>query len=304
MTQHASPRAGPGPHRGYVLGIIAVMMGGVFLSSGGLLVRHIDAADGWQIMFYRSLAFVLTVLVFLLWRYRGRIVKPFLNIGRPGLVVVLALGAGFTLYLFALLNTTVANVAFILSAGPFFSALLAWIILREKVALLTWVAMLGAMAGIGLMVANGLEEGHFLGNIIALGAPITFAVMIVSIRKAGARDMMPAICLAGLIAGGAATIMAPTLIIPNQDLILSLLLGSVQLAFGFMCITYGARYVPAAQVALLALTETVLAPTWVWLFLGETPSTVSLTGGIVVLIAVLAQGLYGLYLDKRTASDP
>ncbi len=285
----------------YLKGVCLVLLAGVFLSSAGIIVRSIEAADGWQILFYRSLAFFVTVFSFTLWHHRGGTLQAYLRIGWPGLIASLSLGLGFTLYLFGLIHTTVANLSFILSISPFMAAILAWAVLGERVARVTWLAMGLAVLGVAIMFADGLQTGHTLGNLIALGAPLTFAIMIVALRAGGDRDMTPATCLAGLVAGAIALTMADGLALSGRDLLLSLLLGAVQVGLGFLCITIGARWVPSAQVALLSLTETVLAPIWVWIFIGEVPTALALAGGLIVLAAVASQGVLGVLREGRTS---
>ncbi len=278
----------------YPWGVAMAAGGGVCLSVGGLILRHIEGADGWQILFYRSVAFSLTLLAFLAIRYRGRLVAPFLAIGWRGLAVAVMLGLGFTCYLYAILLTTVANVVFIISAAPFFAALLGWLVLRERVGAVTWAAITATVFGIGLMFADGLATGGLIGNIVALGVPATFAVMVVLLRGAGTVDMVPATCLAGVVAGAIAALLADGFAVSAHDFWLSMLLGSVQVGLGFLLLTVGTRYVPAAEVALLSLTETVLAPIWVWLFVDELPSALTLAGGVVVLAAVTVRAVIGL----------
>ena len=282
----------------YIWGVTAVLIAGICLSSGGLLLRHVEAADGWQVLFYRSISFAATVLVYLLVRYRGRVARPVLTIGWQGSLVALALGVGFSCYLFGLVLTSVANVAFIVSTAPFFAAVLGWFVLRERIARSTWLAILMAIAGIGIMIADGLSAGGFLGNLVALGAPTTAAFMIVMIRRYPAIDMMPATCLGGLVAAMIAATQVDAWLLSAHDLLLSILLGTVQVGVGFILITIGSRYVPAAQVALLMLGEAVLSPIWVWLFVAEVPTTLALVGGAIVLAAVTGQAIAGIRSER------
>lgn len=278
----------------YPRGVAMVAAGGVCLSVGGLILRSIEDAGGWQILFYRSIAFSLTLLLYLALRYRGRLVRPFLAIGWRGLVIAAMLGLGFTCYLYAILLTTVANVVFIISAAPFFTALLGWLVLRERVGALTWAAIFATVLGIGLMFADGFATGGLAGSIVALGVPASFAVMVVLLRGARTADMVPATCLAGVVSGAIAALLADGFVLSAHDFWLSMLLGSAQVGIGFLLLTVGTRYVPAAEVALLALTETLLAPVWVWLFVDEVPSMLTLAGGAVVLAAVTARAVIGL----------
>ncbi|MCH6582147.1 MAG: DMT family transporter [Proteobacteria bacterium] len=278
----------------YRRGVWMVLCAGICLSTGGLIVRHIETADGWQIVFYRATFFVVTLLIFLAVRYRGRVVQPFKRIGVNGLSVAMFLGLGSICYLFAILLTTVANAVFIISAAPFFTAAAAWLLLGERVRTVTWIFMAAALAGIGLMFVDGFVTGRSLGNVLALGVVASFVGMLVVIRQSKAIDMVPATCLGGVVAGIISAFMVDTFWISRHDLILCILLGSAQFGAGFILITMGTRLVPAAEVALLSLTETVLAPIWVWLFVYEVPSVFTLIGGAIVLAAVVGQAVGGM----------
>ena len=118
--------------------------------------------------------------------------------------------------------------------------------------------------------------------------------MLVMLRLAGDRDMIPAICLAGLVGAALGFAMSDTLVLSAHDLALCLFLGVAQYTGGFVLITLGARFLPAAEVALLSLAETVLAPIWVWAGVGEVPALLTLAGGAIVLGAVVAQAVTGM----------
>jgi len=286
--------AAPAGKRRHATGVILVLAAGVMLSIAGIALRHIESASGWQILFYRSLTFCIVIALWLTFRYRARVVRAFVTVGRPGLVVALSLGLGSTCYVFALLLTTVANALFLISAAPFMAAVLGWIVLRERVRPATWIMMSVALAGIAIMVFHGVQSGRLLGNLVALGTPISFAIMLVALRRAGHRDMLPAICLAGVVGAALGFAMSDTLVLSRHDLALCLFLGVFQYAGGFILITLGARYLPAAEVALLSLAEVVLAPIWVWIGVGEVPAALTLVGGGIVLAAVVTQALAGM----------
>ena len=299
MTPSSDTRgaAAGSDHRRHLTGISLVLTAGVLLSVAGITLRHIESASGWQILFYRSLTFFVVVTLYLVVRYRARVIHAFVTTGRPGLVVAFSLGLGSACYVFSLLLTTVANALFIISSAPFITAVLGWIVLRERVRPITWIAMTIALAGITLMFVNGIQSGRLLGNIVALGPPVSFAIMLVTLRFAGDRDMIPAICLAGLVGASLGFVMSDTLVLSRHDLALCLFLGVAQYTGGFVLITLGARHLPAAEVALLSLAETVLAPIWVWIGVGEVPAVLTLVGGAVVLSAVVAQAVTGMRLN-------
>lgn len=273
-----------------VRGIVFVLLGGLCLSSGGVLVRAVEHVDPMTILFYRAVGLIGLILLYLVVRYRQRTVAAFRAIGASGIVMGLALGTGFSVYVFAVLNTTVANVVFIISSGPLFAALLGWMFLRERVSAATWAVIVGAAVGMALMFADGMGSGGLFGILIAVLIPLTFAMALVVIRRAGDVDMVPAACLGGVVALAVGAAFGGVVMVPIEDLLIMLALGVAQLGAGFLFITIGARYLPAAETALLALTESIAAPIWAWLFIGEIPAALSLMGGLIVLTCVITQG--------------
>lgn len=279
----------------YRRGVIYIIFAGVFLSTGGLFIRFIEDASPWTVLFYRSLTFTATVVVFLLLRDKQTFVNRFQALSGADLIISLSLALGFITYVLSLFNTSVANTVLILSTGPVFAALLGWLVLKEKVSLVTWLAMICAFGGVAVMVSGGIAASDKLGVIYALVAVLAFAVMIVMLRRSPTNhDAMPATALAGICAALMCLFFVPTLHISLNDLILSIALGSLQVGMGFILITLGSKSVPAAQVPLLALAETALSPLWVWLLVNETPARNTLLGGVIVLCAVAFQGIAGL----------
>ncbi len=297
-TSTASPAASSALDERYSLGVSMVLTAGFCLSLGGVLLRLLESAGGWQVMFYRSITFALTILVVVVLRNRGQVTRAFRSIGRAGLVAGAISGASSICYIFALLTTTVANVMFIISVTPLCTALLAWAALGERPRLATWLAIAAAVGGIALMFARGVTEARLMGSLLAFGAALGLAVMIVIIRRARAVDMLPAQCVSGVVAAEVAALMVESFAVTAHDFGLLALLGVVQIGAGFSLITLGARYVPAAQVSLLALSEMVLAPIWVWLAVDEAPAMLTLAGGAVVLTAVVGPALAGLRHER------
>jgi drug/metabolite transporter (DMT)-like permease len=289
---------------GYALGVTLVALAGGFWSLGGILVRSVEAAGAWQIIFYRSLALAFSLLLIVAARHRGRLGSAFAQAGWNGVVAGACLSGGFIGYVLSLYHTSVANAVFMLGTAPFFSAVLGRIFLGERVRRATWLAMGLALAGIGVMVAGSLVVGTIIGNLLALIAGVSFAAYNVLLRQGRATDMLPAVVIAGLIA---ALIAAPVVaagageaglraafVLGARDLVLCLTMGSVQVGLGLTVFTIGARHVPAVELALLAMTELVLAPLWVWLGVGEVPSAFTLAGGAIIMAAIAYQALSGV----------
>lgn len=283
----------------YRFGLACLISATFFTSLAGILLRQVEAASGWQILFYRSLAFVATMLLFIAWRHRGGAARSFREIGRPGLFVALFLGAAFMLFVFALLNTTVANVVFTVSLSPFFAALFAWAFLREAVRAETLLAMVISLVGVGFMFGDGLATGTVLGNVLALLCCLCYSAGLVSLRGGRAGDMIPAVCLAGVIVVAVSGVVAEDLAIGRHDLGIAVVLGVVQLAFQYILVTTGTRHVPAAEVALVGRLTLILAPLWVWIGVGEVPGELTLIGGLIVLGAVMTHGALALRRQPR-----
>ncbi len=278
----------------YLRGVLMVMAAGVLWSLGGLAVRSMDAAGAWQILFVRSSAVALSVLAVLLWRYRGDCLR---KIGAAGWLAVLAgalLGAGFCGFIFALMHTTVANAVFMLSATPFLTAVLGWLLLGETVRRGTWLAMAVTLIGVGLMVGGGIVAGAWLGNLMASLATLGFAGFAVALRRGRGGDMLPAVLWAGLLSAVVAGVMAPDLAMTGRDVALSAGMGALLITGGMLLFTAGSRTVPSAELALLSLTEVVLGPRWVWLAYAEVPRPETLLGGAIVLAAIVGRALTGM----------
>lgn len=289
----------------YSRGVLFVVLAGIFLSSGGLLVRFVDQASPWTILFYRSLVFTATVTLFLFARDRQSFKTQFLKIKPIDLLVSLLLAIGFICYLLSLFNTSVANTVLLLSTGPAVAGVVAFFVLREPVRAITLVAIVLAFAGVCVMVAGGINTGDITGILFALCAVVSFAFYVVLMRYLGPqRDMMAPTALAGLVAALMCIPMlmplGDKLVISAQDLFIAICLGSVQVGLGFIFITLGSKSVPAAQIPLLSLSETALSPIWVWWAINEVPARNTLIGGAIVLLAVLLQGYAGVRGKNRS----
>jgi drug/metabolite transporter (DMT)-like permease len=285
--------------RKYTYGVTLVIIGGVFLSLSGILLRNIESASGWQILFYRGLAFSSMLFFILLLKYRLGTIDAFRAIGRLGVWAAIILGLGSICYVYAILLTTVANAVFIIGSAPLATALVGWIILKERTSKFGIIAMLISLIGIGFMFADGLLEGRWLGNVVALLVVASFVTFLMIIRSRRQVDMLPATCLSGLVMAGIAFLVADDFNISQHDLVISLLLGFVQLGIGFLCFTIATRYIMASEVALFALTESILGPIWVWIGVGEQPSVLTIVGSGIVLVCVSSYCIVGIRGEQR-----
>ena len=279
-------------------GPILIFMGALSLSFGGLIVKSFDGATLWQILFWRSLFFSLTVLAFLIISYRKKTFSAFYESGLPGFFGGIILSFGFCGYVFAMYNTTVANTNFIISLQILFLAVFGYFFLKEKISAITLTSIILAISGVFLMVGNSLTPGELSGNLAAFTMPITFAVLIMIVRKFPTVDMVPAQFVAGISSCIIGFLLSNKLMISSHDIFLGFLAGFFQVGFGFIFITIGARSTPSAMVGVIMLSESVLGPIWAFLFVSERPSMFGLIGGSIILFAVLLQ-FYSLIINKR-----
>ena len=272
-------------------GPLLIFLGATSLSFGGLIVKSFEGATLWQILFWRSFFFIIVVSIFLIFTYREKILYSFRNSGLPGLIGGIILSSGFCGYVFAMYNTTVANVNFIIQTQTLFLASFGYIFLKEKISKITLISIVLAISGIILMVGSTLSPGQMHGNLAAFIMPISFAILILIIRKYPNVDMVPLQLIAGICAMIIGYIMSGKINISLHDMFLGFLAGFFQLGFGFIFITIGARTTPSAIVGIVMLTEAVLGPLWAWLFVNENPPYLVLIGGCVVISSVLLQFL-------------
>ena len=272
-------------------GPLLILTGGFCLSWGGLILRSFESASIWQILFYRSIFFLWVLIAFILLTYRKKTFQKIKEAGVPGLIGGIFLSTNFVAYMYAMMETTVANVVFIISTQTVFLPIVAYIFLREKISSRGYVAIVLAMIGVTLMIGDSFGTGSLKGNLAALTIPINFSVLVLIIRKYPKVDMIPAIFYAGILSCLYGLFLLEDMVISTKDIWLSFLLGVPQLAFGFIFITIGSRTTPAVMVGLLMLMESIFAPIWVWLFYGEIPPASVLIGGIIILSAVVMKSL-------------
>jgi drug/metabolite transporter (DMT)-like permease len=282
---------------GYAQGVALVLVAGLLWSAIGIVIRLIDEADSWQILFWRSVGMAPVLAAFIAWRTRGRLGGAIRAAGWTGAAGGLGLVLAFFGGIHAIQSTTIANAVFLFAISPLLAAGLGWLVLREPVRRATWVAMGVAVCGMAVMLAGGLAVGALEGNLAALLAAFGFAAFTVALRRGRLGDMMPAVLLGALFAiavsagvlfaTGSSPVAAP------RDIALATGMGAGLLAVGMALYTLGSRTIPAAELALLSMVEVLLAPVWALVLLGETASASTLAGGAVVLAALSYNALSG-----------
>lgn len=266
------------------------------MSFVGLYMRLLSHADGFQILFYRSLS--LCFMVGLVCCLRRK-VTPFnflKSIDRNDFIIGIVLSLAFASYVFAMLYTTVASTLLILSATPFMAATIGWLWIDERPRPITWLAMAFAIAGIYFMVKSGYQLGNSIGNLLALLSGFWFALMLVMARRSRKDDILGGTFIGGVICvvigASMAFLIGTGLRVLTLDLVIILGMGAFGIGIGIALVTWGASHVPAAEVSILVLIESVLGPVWPWVFLNEAMTLSEIFGGALVLGSVVVFALF------------
>ena len=279
------------------VGVPLVMIAGVCWSTSGIIYRLIENASPWQVLFYRSFALFVMLSVWLGIKNRKNFFSLFSNSIGLSLTGGVCLGTAFTTYILALENTSVPKAMFILAAAPFITAFLGRIILGETITGITWLCMMVSAIGLGVMVWEEISLGKGLGEFFALCAALGFSCMTISLRANHTNDLLPTIFLASITATIIAFFMmiirSDVFIIQTMDWIYSSGMGIFQVGLGFLLFTSGARHLKAVELTMLSLTEIITGPLLVWVFLDETPSKATLSGGALILSSIVVLAVLG-----------
>ena len=281
----------------HVKGLAITVTGVLVLSPDSLLVRLI-ATDPWTMVFWRGVLTALGLVIWLALFYRAETLARMRAIGRSGLAVSLLLAGSSIHFVLALSHTSVANTLVIIAASPLITAVFCQLFLGEAVRPRTWAAILTALAGILILASDSLGAGTLGGDLAALATAGFLAGAYTIIRAGRTRNMVPAMALSGIWSALVVLPLASPLVLDPGQTRLMLLLGLGVLPISFGLITLGPRYLPAPEVGLIMLLETVLGPLWVWLVIDEQPSVRALIGGAVVIGALALHSIVSL---RRTA---
>ncbi|UCF90076.1 MAG: DMT family transporter [Desulfobacterales bacterium] len=281
--------------RNYLKGFFLVSLAGMLWSFGALIVRSMVEAQTyqWQYLFFRGLTIAIVLSVYLLAKEGVAFVNSFKRTGLAGVLGACGLVAAFSGFIWSITLTTAANALFMLAATPFIAAFLGMVLLQEKVRYLTWMAMVIALVGVLVMVVEGMESGHLLGNLMALVSAGGFAVFAVSLRRRKETPQFTTIVLAGILCALLTLLILffvnDTPAMPLRNVYLSTLHGFI-VGCGLILFSLGARFLPAAELTLLSLIEVVGGVVWVYLpifGIHEIPSVLTVVGGTIVLGAIV-----------------
>jgi drug/metabolite transporter (DMT)-like permease len=282
---------------------------GLFLTAVGAVLFTFDvplirlaASDKWTLMFARGLLlFIAMTVLWLIFQRGWRSGAAYIS-GPGGIIAAISSTLANLMFLAAVTETTAANLVFIIALNPVICALLSWMILRERVPWQTWVAIILALTGVGIIVWNGLSVGTYTGDLLAFGVAICMAITLTAARWSG-KNIMTSLAIGALVSACIAAFWAQPATLPAVSwgwLAINALL-IVPIAMALLII--GPRYLPASEVAMFFLLEVVLTPIWMWLIFGETPTSQAFLGGALVFATLFAHSLWRLTW-KRTSPIP
>ena len=286
-------------------GVYFVIMAGILWSMIGIGIRMIENANSWQILLYRSSSLVVFLFIVLLINTKK---NPFVLIYQSKFPVFVAAFGLFIAYsggIYAVQNTSVTNAMLLFASAPLITSILGYYFLGEKVSLHTFLAILIAFIGILVMFMDSFGNNSINGSIGGVISAFGFSIFTVSLRWGKQNNMLPSVFLSGLLAIFLTVIICKiqnyNLIIDRYDAYYALFLGIFQVGFGLILYTIGSKTVPAAELTLLSLCEVLLAPIWVWIFLGEGATRLTLIGGSLLLLAITLNSL--ILIIKRNKSN-
>lgn len=272
--------------------VLLMIIAPTLWSIAGVLTRHLDAARGFEITFWRSFFSAVFVAVALVaqqgWGGAAGTVRA---VGILGILSGMMWCVMFVSFMIALTKTTVANTLIVMSVSPLLTAFLAWLFLKQQIPQRTWLAIIAAFLGILWMFIcsmSDMDGQHLLGMLIAGAVPVAAAVNLIAIKRAGhGVDLIPAVLLGSVFSAALMFPLAWPLQASLHDIGLLAVLGFFQLGLPCMLMVHAAKSMTAPEVSLLALLEVLLGPLWTWLGAGEVPARETLIGGAVVIAALV-----------------
>jgi drug/metabolite transporter, DME family len=276
---------------GFPVGAFYVLAAGLTWSFTGIFLRLAPDLSPWQFLAWRSLGVACAFALILRSRRGGPILDRLIATGRTGAVVASALSVSSIAFIVAMKTTTVANALFLSSCAPLMAALLGRVLLGERLSLGQAGSVALGFAGLCVIVGGALEAGHLAGNVSGVLTALGFAGASVAMRYGPRRDYSPAVFAYGLMAStisaGVCLASGATLFPSAFQILVAFGAGFLIMGLGFALFLRGAPHVPAAGQTVLAQTETIFGPVWVWLAFGETPAAATLVGGAIILAAVV-----------------
>ena len=267
--------------KGSLLAFVAVM----FITPDSLFIR-LSNIDTWGLVFYRGIIPFLTVFLGMLLIYKLNFFKIFINSGIHGIIYVITFSITNITFVVSIQNTNVANTLVMIATAPMLSAVLSAIFLKEPTDKKTLLSIIITFISVIYIFSDSFKLGNVYGDVLGFVTAIGLAIGAVTIRSAKTKNLVPAAVVGKLFVGTFALFFIESFVLENRDLIIVPLMCILCVAIPFVLVTIAPRFIPAAEVNLFFLLETIIGPIWVWLIIKEQPTTETLIGGIVIIITI------------------
>ena len=267
--------------KGSLLAFIAVM----FITPDSLFIR-LSNVDTWGLVFYRGIIPFFSVFFVMILIYKLNFFKMLFTSGYHGLIYISTFSITNITFVVSIQNTNVANTLVMIATAPMLSAILGAIFLKEPPDKKTWISIIITFLAIIYIFSDSFKLGNFFGDILGFVTAIGLAVGAVVIRSAKTKNLVPAAVVGKLFVATFALFFIESFTLVGQDLIIIPLMCILCVAIPFVLVTIAPRFIPAAEVNLFFLLETIIGPIWVWLIIKEQPSMETLQGGLVIIITI------------------
>ena len=267
--------------KGSLLAFVAVM----FITPDSLFIR-LSNVDTWGLVFYRGIIPFMTVLIGMLIIYKLNFFKILFTSGYHGIFYVITFSVTNITFVVSIQNTNVANTLVMIATAPMLSAILGAIFLKEPPDKKTWISIIITFLAIIYIFYDSLKLGNFYGDILGFVTAIGLAVGAVIIRSAKNKNLVPAAVVGKLFVATFALLFIESFALVGEDLLIVPLMCILCVAIPFVLVTIAPRFIPAAEVNLFFLLETIIGPIWVWLIIKEQPSLETLQGGLIIITTI------------------
>ena len=267
--------------KGSLLAFVAVM----FITPDSLFIR-LSNVDTWGLVFYRGIIPFFTVLLGMLIIYKLNFFKILLSSGYHGIFYVITFSVTNITFVVSIQNTNVANTLVMIATAPMLSAILGAIFLKEPPDKKTWISIIITFLAIIYIFYDSLKLGNFYGDILGFVTAIGLAVGAVIIRSAKNKNLVPAAVVGKLFVATFALLFIESFALVGTDQLIVPLMCILCVAIPFVLVTIAPRFIPAAEVNLFFLLETIIGPIWVWLIIKEQPSVETLQGGLIIVFTI------------------
>tara|TARA_B100001121_G_C18580206_1_gene569359 strand:+ start:157 stop:1017 length:861 start_codon:yes stop_codon:yes gene_type:complete len=267
--------------KGSLLAFIAV----IFITPDSLFIR-LSSIDTWGLVFYRGIIPFVTVFFGMLLIYKLNFFKILLKSGFHGLIYVGTFSITNITFVVSIQNTNVANTLVMIATAPMLSAILGAIFLKEPPDKKTWVSIIITFIAVIYIFFDSLKIGSFYGDILGFITALGLAIGAVTIRSAKTKNLVPAAVVGKLFVAMFALFFVESFVLSQNDLLIVPLMCILCVAIPFVLVTIAPRFIPAAEVNLFFLLETIIGPIWVWLVIKEQPSFETLQGGLVIITTI------------------